>query len=89
MSYARFGWGGSDVYCFADCGGWWQIYTPGNGDDEMFGSFREESPQACIERLLKLREEGLCVPQDAIDELQHEIDAGQWTKGPDGKWIES
>lgn len=45
--------------------------THANGE-----SYSDETPQSFLDRLLKLRAEGLKVPQNAIDRIADEIAAG-------------
>jgi hypothetical protein len=70
MAYARTG-PDSDVYCFYDGRCWW-LHASGTGDGEVL-----RTREALRDRLLELRDEGLRVPQDALDRLDWEIEHDQ------------
>ena len=81
MSYARFGWDGSDVYVFVSVGGWieccacWLIeeedeYLRENG--QPFGFFHAYSTQEMVDHLNKHKEAGHCVPEYVFDRLWEE-----------------
>jgi hypothetical protein len=64
MSYARFGWDGSDVYVFLSVSGHLECCACKLGDAWDF-----PSTDAMIAHLEAHRGVGHCVPQDTIDEL--------------------
>jgi hypothetical protein len=71
MSYARFGgWGGSDVYVFANCDGFYECFACSITDG--LAHFLCETPGEMIAHLEAHRERGQCVPQDCLDELKAE-----------------
>jgi len=72
MSYARFGWEGSDVYVLRS-GSMWHIYMTGLPTETT------RMPGDCADRLELLRTLNLCVPQSAIDRLRREQE--NWTSG--------
>lgn len=67
MSYARFGWDGSDVY----------VIHAGDLDAlECYCADRFVTPlrSEMVSHLMAHRERGDCVPQEAMDELTTEIE---------------
>lgn len=66
MRYCRFS-ETSDVYAYADANGDWTIWADGRLS-ERIGTLREFR-----DRLLELREQGLQVPQYAIDRANEEL----------------
>ena len=65
MSYARFGWEGSNVYVYADVGGYLNCCACILGDDGRFYSTGE-----MLNHLVKHRMAGHTVPDSCIEELE-------------------
>ena len=73
MSYCRFS--DCDVYVYDDVAGGITIMTHADGD------YREETRSAAIAQLKRLRDMGLDVPDDAIDEIKANLDDYGETEG--------
>lgn len=78
MSYARFGWDGSDVYVFANMDGLFECMCcalqPSPRPENLIGydSHYEPTAELMVEHLLAHRSAGHVVPNDAISELRAE-----------------
>lgn len=79
MSYARFGWDGSDVYVISgfdrDYGSGWGCISCILVEEGFFAIVE----QAMINHLLAHRNAGHTVPQEAFDRLVAERDGKEWT----------
>lgn len=71
MSYARFGWDGSDVYVIGTLDAF-ECFCP----DQSESIFRCKTRREMIGHLKEHRAEGLCVPQETLDRLKEEIQRG-------------
>ncbi len=69
MSYARFGWGGSDVYVFMHVGGFLECCMCFLDDHQDEGSFQANSTQTMIDHLNKHELAGHTIPLDIYDNL--------------------
>ena len=89
MSYARFGWDGSDVYIFLDVGGFINCCGCQFGNDG-FGSYHAYSTEDMITHLWKHQNDGDHVPEDVFDNLwlDHEDNMEFIKTGnlPERKW---
>lgn len=93
MSYARFGWEGSDVYVFLnvhgyfECCGCWMEPPPETNPESGFGmSFTCKDTQGMIDHLRKHEEEGHTVPDYTFERLEAEREENdQWIKGEGGE----
>jgi hypothetical protein len=73
MSYARFGWNGSDVYIFLHVGGFIQCCGCQFGNDG-YGSYDAYSTQEMVDHLKKHEADGDHVPQDVYEGLWEDHD---------------
>jgi len=64
MAFCRFGADDSDVYCFYNVNGFYEVWAN--------QEWSYKTAKGAIKRLLRLKAEGLIVPQYAIDELEKE-----------------
>ena len=74
MSYARFGWDGSDVYVFTHVGGFIECCGCWLADDDTeeyyhYASFQAYTTQEMVDHLKKHEETGHTVPSDVYDRL--------------------
>jgi hypothetical protein len=75
MSYARFGWDGSDVYVFEHAGGFIQccgclLTEPEDGEDLGFANFK--TPREALAHLEKHVSAGNCVPERTFERMREE-----------------
>lgn len=76
MSYARWGWNGSDVYVFRNVGGWLEccgcsLNSPSDG--ELFPeSFEAMTTQDMLDHLKLHQAEGHTVPGECIEGLEED-----------------
>lgn len=83
MSYARFGWGGSDVYIYLDVGGY--LCCCGCVLDKPW---RYDTTAEMLAHLDEHRRAGHCVPDDCVEELKAdaaENDAWIAERGPESE----
>ena len=69
MSYARFGWGGSNVYVFMHVGGHLECCMCFLDDHQDEGSFQAGGTQAMIDHLMRHKMAGHTVPPNVFDDL--------------------
>ncbi len=75
MSYARFGWDGSDVYVFEHTGGGIEccgccLTDP--AEDTWFGSMNFKTPREALAHLEEHVAAGHCVPSDTFNRMREE-----------------
>lgn len=68
MSYARFGWEGSDVYVYSDVRGY-LLCCACIMADKPFDGYEAHRTAQMVEHLEEHRRRGHCVPQETIDDL--------------------
>ena len=68
MSYARFGWDGSDVYVYLCMGGYYECCGCAFGTDE----WRHADTDAILAHLRKHQEAGHHVPADTFEEIERD-----------------
>lgn len=71
MSYARFGWDGSDVYVFVSVGGWIECCAC-ILHEEDWASFQAKETQEMVDHLKKHQESGHHVPESVFERLWEE-----------------
>jgi hypothetical protein len=69
MSYARFGWDGSDVYVFAHVGGFLECCMCFLDDHQDEGSFQAGDTQSMVDHLKKHEASGHTVPESIYKDL--------------------
>jgi hypothetical protein len=69
MSYARFGWDGSDVYVFMHVGGHLECCMCFLDDHQDEGSFQAGGTQSMIDHLKRHELAGHVIPLDIYDNL--------------------
>jgi hypothetical protein len=69
VSYARFGWNGSDVYVFAHVAGLLECCACALDHGEFWESFQSSDTQTMIDHLKKHEESGHIVPKNIYKDL--------------------